>query len=51
MGMNVTDKYEGKFNISVFNLSELDTVTPIERYEKLTSLFEFFNTAIQSMLL
>lgn len=51
MGMNVSDQYEGKFDISIFNLSELEQITPKERYEKLTSLFLFFNTAIQSMLL
>lgn len=51
MGMNVTDKYEGKFDISNLNLSEIETATPKERYEKLTSIFVFFNTAIQSMLL
>jgi len=49
--MDVTDQYEGKFDISIFNLSELAQMTPKERYEKLTSLFIFFNTAIQSMLL
>lgn len=50
---SVDSKYEGKFDISVFNLSELGqmTLTPNERYEKLTSVFLFFNTAIQSMLL
>ncbi|VVC36437.1 Hypothetical protein CINCED_3A005678 [Cinara cedri] len=48
---NVTDIYEGKFDISVFNLSDLEKATPKERYEKLTSVFIFFNTAIQSMLL
>jgi hypothetical protein len=50
---SVDSKYEGKFDISVFNLSELGqiTYTPNERYEKLTSVFLFFNTAIQSMLL
>jgi len=47
----VTDKYEGKFDVSIFKLSELAQMTPKERYEKLTSLFIFFNTAIQSMLL
>lgn len=49
--MNETNTYEGKFDISIFNLSELRQTTPKERYEKLTSLFVFFNTAIQSMLL
>jgi len=51
MGRNETDTYEGKFYISIFNLSELGQITPKEYYEKLTSIFIFFNTAIQSMLL
>ncbi|KAF0768251.1 proline-, glutamic acid- and leucine-rich protein 1-like isoform X1 [Aphis craccivora] len=51
VGTDVTDQYEGKFNISVFNLTELAKMTPKERYEKLTSVFIFFNTAMQSMLL
>ncbi|XP_060869898.1 proline-, glutamic acid- and leucine-rich protein 1-like [Metopolophium dirhodum] len=50
-GTDVTDNYEGKFDVSIFKLSELTQMTPKERYEKLTSLFIFFNTAIQSMLL
>lgn len=45
------DDYKGKFDISVFNLFQLGQVTPKERYEKLTSIFIFFNTALQSMLL
>lgn len=49
--MNVTDNYEGKFNISIFNLLALEQSSPKERYEKLSSIFIFFNTAIQSMLL
>lgn len=49
--MNETDTYEGKFDISIFNYSEFGLTTPKERYEKLASLFIFFNTAIQSMLL
>lgn len=47
----MTDQYEGKFNISVFNLTELAKMTPKERYEKLTSVFIFFNITMQSMLL
>lgn len=45
------DEYEGKFDVSIFNLPSLEHISPKERYEKLTSLFIFFNTAIQSMLL
>lgn len=44
-------EYGGKFDVSVFNLSELMICTPNERYEKLTSIFLFFNNALQSMLL
>ncbi|XP_050520495.1 proline-, glutamic acid- and leucine-rich protein 1-like [Daktulosphaira vitifoliae] len=45
------DKYEGKFDISCFNISQLEQMSPKERYQRLTTIFEFFNTALQSMLL
>lgn len=49
--VDMIDHYKGKFDVSIFKLSELAQMTPKERYEKLSSLFIFFNTAIQSMLL
>jgi len=51
MGMKEMDTYDGKFDISFINLSELGKIAPKQYYEKLTSIFLFFNTAIQSMLL